>query len=190
MESCDNEIVISIEPSESIQVVDLQPSTDVSTIGTIEDDPTLVVIGTQPDSAKTVCCDTPSTGGGSVDFATESLSAQILKIQAIAGEVISATKLVYMIDETTCGLSDKDILSKKDAIGIALNAALPGSSVDILLFGRFVDLFFTYPVNTSLYLGNNGNITDIAPSTGYSVLIGKGLGTGAIFIDIERPIIL
>lgn len=120
----------------------------------------------------------------------DALSAKTLKIEALAGEVISATKLVYMISDGVCGLADRSNITKKDVIGIALSASVIGGNVAILLFGRFADAFFNYPVNSSLYLDINGNITDIAPTTGYSVLIGKGLGTGAIFIDIERPIIL
>lgn len=120
----------------------------------------------------------------------EALSAKTLKIDALAGEIISATKLVYMVSDGICGLADRSVVDKKDAIGIALNSSVVNGKVSILLFGRFTDTFFNYPVNTSLYLDINGNITDIAPTTGYSVLIGKGLGTGAIFIDIERPIIL
>ncbi len=120
----------------------------------------------------------------------EALSAQTLKVVATAGEIISATKLVYMVTDGVCALANRLDVDKKDAIGIALNASVVGGQVSILLFGRFTDSFFNYPVNTSLYLDIDGNITDIAPSTGYSVLIGKGLGTGAVFIDIERPIIL
>ncbi len=190
MESCDNEIVIQIQPSESIEVIDLQPSVEVSTIGTIEDDPKIVVIGTQPDSAKTVCCDTPATGGGSVDFAEESLSARTLKISLIADENISALKLIYQSSPTNGGLGDSQNNAKKDVVGISVTSAIAGNSFEVLLFGRVEDAFFSYPVNASLYLDISGNITSIAPTTGYSVLIGKGLGTGAIFIDIERPIIL
>lgn len=190
MESCENEIVISIEPSESIQVVDLQPSMDVSTIGTIEDDPTIVVIGTQPDSAKTVCCDTPATGGGSVDFAEESLSARTLKISLIADENISATKLIYFTSTTSGGLADFQNSSKKDAVGIALTSATVGNLFDVLLFGRVEDSFFNFPLNDGLFLGNNGMVTNVAPTTDFSVRVGKSLGSGAIFINIERPIIL
>lgn len=191
MEYCDNEVVISIEPSESIQVIDLQPSIDVSTIGTIEDDTKIVVVGTQPDSAKTVCCDTLSSGGGgSVDFAEESLSARTLKISLIADENVSALKLIYQSSPTNGGLGNSQINAKKDVVGISVSAAVTGNLFEVLLFGRVEDAFFNYPVNTSLYLDIDGNITDISPTTGYSVLIGKGLGTGAIFIDIERPIIL
>lgn len=189
MESCDTEIVIQIQPSEPIEIIDLQPSLDVSTIGTIEDDPKIAVIAVQPDSAKTVCCDTPSSGG-STELAQEALSARVLKITLIASENISALKMIYMTGPTSGGLGDTTDLNKFDAIGIALTAAVTGNTFEALLFGRVEDGFFNYPVNTSLYLDINGNITDIAPITGYSVLIGKGLGTGAIFIDIERPIIL
>lgn len=190
MESCDNEIVISIEPSESISTIQLQPSSDVSTIGTIEDDEKVVVIGTEPDSAKTVCCDTPSTGGGSTELALESLSARALKVSLTADETISALKMIYQSSPTNGGLGSGQDNLKKDVVGMSVTAALAGASFEVLLFGRVEDSFFNYPVNTSLYLDINGNITDIAPTTGYSVLIGKGLGTGAIFIDIERPIIL
>ena len=126
----------------------------------------------------------------SVVTPTEALSARVLKITLTASENISALKMIYMTGPTSGGLGDTTDLNKFDVIGIALTAAVVGNIFEVLLFGRVEDGFFNYPVNTSLYLDISGNITSIAPSTGYSVLIGKGLGTGAIFIDIERPIIL
>jgi hypothetical protein len=76
------------------------------------------------------------------------------------------------------------------AIGISLNAATTGNPVDVLLAGVIEDGTFTFGVNEVLYLTTAGGITDTPPSSGYSVVIGKGLGPGAIFIDIQEPILV
>lgn len=126
--------------------------------------------------------------GSSGGVADEALSAKVLKVSLIANETVSALKLIYQSSSDYGGLADHRDVSKKDAIGISLTSATVGNQFDVLLFGRVDDLFFNYPVNEQLFLGENGNITSIAPNVGHSVLIGKGLGSGAIFISIERPI--
>lgn len=124
-------------------------------------------------------------GGGS---AQDALSAKTLKIQLNANDNISALKAIYQVSPEAGDNADYRIESKKDVIGISLTAAVTGNQFDVLLFGRIEDNGFNYEVNELLFLGQDGNITNVAPASGYSVLIGKGLGAGAIFINIERPI--
>lgn len=120
----------------------------------------------------------------------DGLSVSILQETLVASENISALKLIYRTSPTDGGLADYQDISKKDVIGLSLTTATIGNTFECLLFGKHEDAFFNYSINEILFLGNNGNITNVAPTTGYSVTIGKGFGTGSIFINIERPIIL
>jgi len=128
--------------------------------------------------------------GGTTGPVEEALSAKVLQTKLIASETISALRLVYQTSPSEAGLADYQNASKKDAVGIALTSATVGNEVVVLYFGRVVDAFFNFPLNDSLFLGNNGIVTNVPPVSDYSVRIGKSLGAGAILIKIERPIIL
>lgn len=108
----------------------------------------------------------------------------------VAGENISALKLVYASSPTevsVCSLSSYDL---SRAIGVAITAATTGNSLNVQLFGKLEDASFTFAFNEDLYLNINGSITNSYPSSGYNLQVGYGMGTGAIFIDIEKPITL
>jgi len=117
-------------------------------------------------------------------------SAEKLTQNYLAGEIISALRVVYASATDTVMYGDNTALNTTRVIGVALNSAALGGSVSVQLFGKIEDPFFTYNVNEPLYLGASGAITNTAPTSGYRTPIGKGLGNGAIFVSIEGTIVL
>lgn len=118
------------------------------------------------------------------------VSAERLSFKKQAAEDISALRLVILDSNDLCRLARLDTLENSSVVGIALNGGASGSLIEILTLGVVNDAFFTFPVNVPLFLNDTGQITDSVPSSGISVRIGNGLGNGAIYIKIERPIIL
>jgi len=117
--------------------------------------------------------------------------AKRLSLEVIAGEVLSALKLIYIDSNNIAYLADFNIaLENAKAIGITVTAGPIGATVKVVMFGVVRDAFFSFPSNSTLYLGSNGEITDIAPvaNVGYYLSVGQGLGAGAIFINIGKPI--
>lgn len=110
-------------------------------------------------------------------------------------EVISALKLVNATNDTDVQIGDPATTFEDSVIlGIALQAGIIGQQRQVQLFGKVEDLSFNYPINDSLFLGLDGSITNVAPTTGagytHSVYVGYSLGTGAIFLNIQEPIVL
>jgi len=106
----------------------------------------------------------------------------------LADGAVSAIKAIY---KTINGISqaDKDInLAEATVIGISITGNTSGNQVKYQIIGRLEDSSFNFPLNDPLYLGNNGSITNVAPTTGYRTQIGSSLGTGAIKIQLEEPI--
>ena len=103
---------------------------------------------------------------------------------------ISATKLVYSDSATTVKYADSLLYSTSKTIGVAKNTATLGNPINIVTYGPFSDASFLWAANTPLYLGLNGNITDIPPSSGHLVFIGHSMGIGKIFIRIEETFVL
>lgn len=105
-----------------------------------------------------------------------------------AGEDISALKLIYQTDINTVEFADSTTYTESVVLGLSLNSAVTGNDVEILTYGQHDDAFFNFSLNEPLFLGSNGNITNVEPATGFVTQIGHGLGAGGIFIDIKRPI--
>ena len=130
----------------------------------------------------------PTTGV--LDLVGDFVDSGVVQKTCVASEDISALKLVTAASTTTVAIADKELLSDAQAIGVTTSAATTGNELDVVTFGQISDASFTFALNECLFLGNNGAITNIAPTTGHNVPIGKGLGPGAIFIDIDNITIL
>lgn len=112
-------------------------------------------------------------------------------LKSIADEVISALKLVYLSDSSKhIRLADPTDYAKSQVIGITLQAGTLGNEIKVLTFGILEDSFFNFPLNIPLYLGMSGTITSDVPTSGMSVRIGHSLGSGAIYLQVQRPTIL
>ena len=114
--------------------------------------------------------------------------AERLVFRKVADEPISALRLVYLTSDTNVSLADNLAFNTSLVAGIAISTALTGGEVEIVAQGIVKDPFFSFPLNDILFLGLNGNITNIPPTSGFSTIIGKSLGAGSIFINIEQPI--
>lgn len=116
--------------------------------------------------------------------------AQRLEITRIASEPISALQAVILDSDTTCALARNNTFTNANCVGVALNAAGIGAAVTIHLFGALNDAFFTFTANEPIYLSDTtaGLITNVVPLTGFNTTLGHGLGSGAIYVDIEEPI--
>jgi len=127
-------------------------------------------------------------GGNGTGFVSQ---AEWLVIEKIAGETISALNLVRFQDADTVKLATNNLIyADAKVTGIALNAAMAGGTVRVLIFGVIEDQYFSYPANTLLFLGANGTITDTAPLSGFSTIIGEAPAVGVITLSIREPTIL
>lgn len=142
-----------------------------------------------PDNLIVNCCDdTQSSGGNGTGFVSQ---AEWLVIEKIAGESISALRMVKFSDADTVVLANSNTsYSNAKAIGIALSSASTGATVRVLIMGIIEDPFFTFPAETLLFLGVNGIITSTPPTSGYSVVIGEAPAVGVVSLSIREPIIL
>lgn len=117
--------------------------------------------------------------------------AKEIAFDATLGEDISALKVVYIdTDQKAYVATNNDTYKKALALGMAKTAGVAGQIKSFISFGRFDDLFFNFPVGTDLYLGTNGTITDVVPSSGHLTFVGQSLGSGSIFFNVKKTIIL
>ena len=106
----------------------------------------------------------------------------------VAAETISALKVLKLDNPTDVNCADTDTCPNATVYGVARVAAAMGSNVEIVRSGNLYDSSFNYPVNTPLFLGAGGVITDTAPATGFLTQIGHSGGPGLIIIEITDPV--
>lgn len=118
-------------------------------------------------------------------------SAKEIAFDAVLGEDMSALKIVYMdTDQKAYIATNNDTYKKALVLGMAKTAGVAGDLKSFISFGRIDDAFFNFPVGTDLYLGTNGTITDVVPSSGHLTFVGQSLGNGSVFFNVKKTIIL
>lgn len=122
--------------------------------------------------------------------ADESLSAKRLEIDKLATGSVAFLDLVTLVSTTHVETSNVDTKQNATVFGLALNAAIDGELVRVLLFGHFEDVSLTFALNESLFQDASGSLTSIATTIvgEYWSRVGRSYGPGSIFIDPEAPI--
>jgi hypothetical protein len=104
---------------------------------------------------------------------------------------ISALKLVRANGPDTILVSNPGgSYFESVVLGVITKTGLTGVLTPVLVYGELRDPFLDFPLNDTLYLGVDGSITNVAPNTSNLTIVGYSLGSGAIFINIQEPIIL
>lgn len=135
----------------------------------------------------------PFTGGyqySSDESAEESLSANRLEINKIATGPVGYLQLVTLISTTNVSISGVDSRENATVFGLALNSAIDGEVVRILLFGHYDDPLLTFGLNESLFQDMNGDLTTVATTiVGENwARVGRSYGDGSVFISPESPV--
>ncbi len=114
-----------------------------------------------------------------------------LVVTKTAGETISAGKAVYLDTATVVKLADHSILARQKCIGVAKTAATSGNSIEVITDGVFEDAIFSgFTLNEPIWVGTNGTLVQVPPTSGVLLEAGYYLGENKIEIEIKRPIIL
>jgi len=85
--------------------------------------------------------------------------------------------------------ADKDTPSHSDVqLGVLIGAIGAGQYGAARLTGIIEEPTWNWPAPCVLYLGNNGYITDIPPSSGFSAEIGRAITSTKIMVEPEMAI--
>lgn len=108
-----------------------------------------------------------------------------------AGAILSAQRVVFIDTNGKAYYADKDTLSHVNKVlGLTLSAAISDALVNIQTFGVLQDPSFSFDMTKPIYLGNNGNLSQVYPTSGFVLQIGYPVAVNAIMIELQMPIIL
>lgn len=107
--------------------------------------------------------------------------------QDFADGTVSAVKAVYKTVDGVALASNNLNINEATVVGVTRTAATDGNSIKYKTLGKFEDSSLSFPINDQIYLDVNGNLTNVAPITGFRVLVGTAIN-GGIQINIDEPI--
>jgi hypothetical protein len=138
---------------------------------------------TQVDNTTTVVAGQPGPQGVAGD--------SINYINILAGQDLSGHRVVSSNSTGYVIYADKDIPDTGNKVlGITTGAVINGNIAEVQLVGVLEEPSWNWNSTDPIFIGNNGQLTQIAPSTGYLYIVGFPMSTTKIFIDKQPPIVL
>jgi hypothetical protein len=84
--------------------------------------------------------------------------------------------------------ADNTILSHANKIlGMTTEATLTGATVTIQTGGEITDSSWSWVLNTPIWLSSSGLLTQVAPVTGFSLIVAFPISTTKIYINLREP---
>jgi hypothetical protein len=75
-------------------------------------------------------------------------------------------------------------------VGVTTGAASAGGSVSIVSHGNMVEPTWNWTVDSPVFLGANGLLTQTPPISGFLQIVGMAVSPTTLFVTIRDPIIL
>ena len=113
-----------------------------------------------------------------------------MKLTADPGfSTIGGNKAVASINDYI-RLADHDTVAQAGRIvGITQHAIMPGATGDVQVDGVMTEPSWSWS-HGPIFLGNNGNLTQTPPTTGFLLRLGRAVTATSILIGVQEPVIL
>ena len=108
-------------------------------------------------------------------------------VQRLAGETLSALRVVYELNGQVFLLSSADADHIDLLLGLALTAAAAGTATNIQLIGAVDDAAWSWTPGP-IWLGTNGALTQTPPASGFDVRLGAAVSATRVILNIEEPV--
>ncbi|MEM9118502.1 MAG: hypothetical protein AAGD09_11535 [Cyanobacteria bacterium P01_F01_bin.56] len=130
----------------------------------------------------------PSFGETVVIVGTPTVQGQLLT--GPAGAALSALRVV-VADDSGLAYADKDTPAHAAAaIGLTTQSAAQGDTVNAPLVAVVNDAGWNWDATLPIWLGNSGQLTQVAPSNGFSRQVATVLFSDTIFFEPQEAILL
>ena len=108
-----------------------------------------------------------------------------------AGQILSGHHMVVLDSNGKAIYADRTIPEHANkVIGMTTGAAMQDADADIQMIGELIEPSWSWILDTPIWLSVNGLLTQVVPTSGFSLIIGFPVSTTKLFIDIHEPIFL
>lgn len=117
--------------------------------------------------------------------------ANLNVITKISSMNMSGHRCVCIVNNDTIGYCDKDNLNSAiTLLGITLNSSISGTNTEIQISGEIEEPSWSWDIFKSIYLGSNGLLTQVVPTTGCVLQVAIPLTPTKILINIRQVLVL
>jgi hypothetical protein len=114
-----------------------------------------------------------------------------LTLQYIAGYALGGHRMVVLNSASAAIYADNSIPAHASKVlGITTGAASLGAMATIQTGGEMEEPAWNWVLDTPVWLSSNGLLTQFAPVTGFSQIIGFPITATKLFINLREPITL
>ena len=75
-------------------------------------------------------------------------------------------------------------------LGISVGAVTGGEAVTIVRTGEMTEPSWSWALNKPVFLAANGMLTQVPPTTGFSLVVGFPVAATKLFISLREPLLL
>lgn len=106
-----------------------------------------------------------------------------------AGETVSALKAVYELGGQVFALDSQDVDHAALYLGIAVSSATIGLDVIIQRAGTIDDASWSW-AGGEVFVGTEGSLTQVAPTTGFKLIVGNSPSPQRVNLTFDTPVYL
>lgn len=118
------------------------------------------------------------------------IAASSVTVSFVASAPLGGHRVVRMLAGDLV-YADKDSAPDDNMIlGITTKAVGAGVSVPVQTMGLMEESSWSWTPDLPIFLSNAGLMTQVAPSTGFIIIVGKAVSATEIYIGIKMPIVL
>jgi hypothetical protein len=111
-------------------------------------------------------------------------------VSITAGQELSGHRIVSVNEASLAIYADKDSLETvQQVLGLTTGAVSSGAVATVLPAGEITEPSWSMDPRAPVYLGNNGLLTQVLPTTGAILQIGVPLTATRLLVNIKMPII-
>ena len=123
-------------------------------------------------------------------FRGERGSSGSSNVEIIAGEAIGGHRVVLQLGDRAYYATNENAQHGMRVLGITENAATLGDTLSVIRAGTIAEPSWNLDVESPVFLGVNGLITQTAPVTpsAFSLIIGFPISSTEIFVSLREPI--
>ena len=84
-----------------------------------------------------------------------------------------------------------DLAFANSVAGVSLNGGAPGSEITITVSGGEIEEpTWNWQANKPIFLGTDGALTQVAPTSGYLLVVGAAIGPTRMLVKVQQPIFI
>lgn len=115
---------------------------------------------------------------------TSAIAGASFNLSRATGEAVSALRAITVQSDGLAYLANPDANAFR-CLGVSLTAVASGDSVEIQSRGLLADAFFNFDMDKPVFIGSNGVLTQVVPSTGFLFKVGVPIAANTLNIDLE-----